>query len=97
MHRDQIIQTSRDELDAIRADWTAAKLENPHLVESVGKPMRNWTCASTPPLIRDKICSHNWMVSTGRLKRWEDAQHTLKVGEKPFPPTSEQSKKGVRP
>ena len=37
-NQDRMVEQCRGELDAIRADWAAAKLENPQLVESVGKP-----------------------------------------------------------
>jgi hypothetical protein len=97
MNHDQRMQKCRDEMDAIRAAWAAAKAENPQLVESIGKPVPNWSGTGEPPLITDGYCSQYWLVTTGRKQTWEDAIRFLEVHKHPLQVAwSEERKKGAK-
>jgi hypothetical protein len=94
IRHERIIQEWRRDLDVIRADWAAAKAENPQLDESIGKPTQNRTGTGTPPL--DDPCFCNWLQSTGRLQRWKDAERCLETCNRTYRPTwSEERQKSV--
>lgn len=87
IRHDRMMEQCREVLDAIRAEWVAAKQENPQLIELVGKPAPNWIYTSPPPIMTEAQCLQDWMEKTGRLKKWQDAKRHLKIHDGPFRPT----------